>query len=351
MVVTDPPGTTRMPESAKDDNSSAVGDRRGLTNRTAFVRWIAMAGFVLFLLAVILADLFFGFDGTLERLLLMSIAHLLLAPLAFIATLRLGLLVSIALALAAVQMVLDLVQLLIRGFLAEFTFEYVALLVANIALAAVSLLYLVSLYRLRQADRELNDGIVDANTKEKRSAMIKQETNALRAIAIFDIVALVAALLALWVLVDFSAAMHAWALALLGHIVIIGLALLGVPNGDLWVLVFLLVVLIQTALDLLQFTLRLLARPDITSEVLSWDNIITVVLLVIMAAYIVIDVAYITTTFGLISALNTPIDRSEAVESQSPAGKVQSSAASGLQTLADLHGAVAPQTMRRRGQK
>lgn len=298
-------------------NTSAVGDRRGLSNRTALVRIVAVIGFVLFLLAIILANLFYGFDGTLERLLVVSIGHLLLAPLAFIASLRLGMLVTVALIVAVLVLAADTVQLVIRAFYAELSVEYIVLLAANIGLTAVSLLHIVALARLRQADRELNNGMVDADTKDKRAAMVRQESNALRVIAIFDAVALVMVLLTLAVLGDFSISAHSWTLFYLGHVVVIGLALVGAPNGGLWVIVFLFVLLLQTAFDLLQFTLRLLDRPDLTIEVLSLTNIVTTTLLIIAAAYIIIDVSYIASALGLISAFNTRVDnRAEIAESQ-----------------------------------
>lgn len=306
------------------ETDSTVGDRRGLTNRTAFVRIVAMIGFVLFLLVVIVANLFYGFTGTLERLLLLSIGHLLLAPLAFFATLRLGMLVTGALILASVQLLLDTIQLVIRAFRAELTVEFVVLLAANIALAAVSLLYILALVRLRQADYELNNGIVDGDKQEKRAAMIRQESNALRVIAIFDVFLLLAVLLFLLVLGDFSVAMHMWSLLYLGHFVVLGFALFGAPNGYTWLIIFVFFVLVQTAADLLQFTLRLLDRPDLTLEVLSFANIVTTTLLIIAAAYIVIDIAYLVSAFGLVSAIDMNIDaRLERTESQAVESKAR----------------------------
>lgn len=290
------------------ETTSAMGDRRGLSDRTSLVRIAAVFGIVLFLLAIILANLFYGFDGTLQRLLVLSIGHLLLTPLAFIASLRLGVLLTIGFGVAGLVLLLDTLQLVIRAFYATLTIEYVVLLAANMALAGVSSLQTIAIAKLRKADRELNDGVAGGgDSAGKRAAMVSQESNALRAIAVFAIVALVVVLLALAMLGDFNVSAHYWTLLLLGHVLVAGVAALGAPSGGLWVLVLLGLAALQTALDLLQFTLRLLDRPDIVLEVLSLSNIVTTTLLIISVVFIIIDVAYITSGFGLLSALNTDV--------------------------------------------
>jgi hypothetical protein len=323
--------------------TNAMGDRRGLSDRTALVRIAAVFGIVLFLLAIILANLFYGFDGTLQRLLVLSIGHLLLTPLAFIASLRLGFLLTIAAGVAALVLLLDTVQLAIRVFDADLTIEYIVLLAANIGLASISLLQVIALANLRKADRELNDGVVDGDSTEKRAAMVRQESNALRAIAVFAVTAVVIVLLTLAVLGDFTISAHGWALFYLGHVLVAGVALLGAPNGGLWVLVFLGLALLQTALDLLQFTLRLLDRPDVVIEVLSLTNIVTTTLLIITVAFIIIDVSYITSGLGLLDALNTSIVAD--IEDDKQPTKIEAKARASsptpavFQSPADLHGA------------
>jgi hypothetical protein len=319
-----------------------MGDRRGLSDRTALVRIAAVFGIALFLLAVILANLFYGFDGTLQRLLVLSIGHLLLAPLAFIASLRLGVLLTIAVGVAALVLLLDTLQLVIRAFYTSLTIEYVVLLAANVGLAAMSLVQSIALANLRKADRELNDGVVDGDSSEKRAAMVRQESNALRAIAVFAVVALVIVLLTLAVLGDFTVSAHSWTLFYLGHVLVAGVALLGAPNGGIWVLVFLGLALLQTALDLLQFTLRLLDRPDLVIEVLSLTNIVTTTLLIITVAFIIIDVSYITSGLGLLNALNTSIvadieDVKQTTKTDAKARAAPDQAV--FQSPADLHGA------------
>lgn len=293
------------------------GDRRGLSTRTAFVRIVALVGFVGYLLILVLANLFYGFTGTLERLLFMSVGHLLLAPLAFIASMRLGVLVTIALLVAALVLVLDIAQLIVRAFRAEQTLEYVVLIAANVVLAAISALYIAALGRLRQADNELNNVVTDSDPKEKRAAMIRQESNALRTIAVFDLIAVAVLTVTLLVFGSFSISPQAWTLFYLGHLVVAGLALFGAPRGGIWVPIFLFVVLVQTALDLLQLTLRLLNQPGAALDIFSLDNIISTTLLAISAIYLIVDVAYITTCFGLIAANNTSVDNTtETTESQ-----------------------------------
>lgn len=315
-------------------SNSAVGDRRGLSNRTAFVRIAALVGLVLYLLALVLANLFYGFSGTLERLLLFSIGHLLLSPLAFIASMRLGPLITIAMVVAGLVLALDIAQLVVRAFRAEQTIEYLVLLAANLVLAGVSVLYLVALARLRQWDRELNNATTDSDTKEKRAAMIRQESNALRVIAVFDLIGVVVITLTLAVFGSFSTSLQAYTLFYLGHLIVAGLALFGAPAGGFWLPVFMFAALAQTALDLVQIILRVLAQPGVALTIVSLANIISTVLLIISAVYIIIDIAYITTGFGLIAAGNMSVDQSADLgESQTvdtSQQKVTSTAAPGM---------------------
>lgn len=311
-------------------SDSAVGDRRGLSTRTALVRVAALVGFTLYVLALVLANLFYGFDGTLERLLLLSIGHLLLAPLAFIASMRLGPLIAITMVVAGLVLALDVTQLIIRAFRAESSIEYIALLAVNIVLAGVSVLYLIGLARLRQWDRELNNTVTDSDTKEKRAAMIRQESNALRAIAVFDLIAVIVVTITLAVFGSFSTTLQAYALFYLGHLLVLGLALFGAPVGGFWLPAFMLVALIQTALDLLQLVLRLLAQPGDALVVVSLENIISTVLLVISAMYIIIDIAYLTSGFGLIAAGNVSVELDTESAPLVPSKKTASAAAVGV---------------------
>lgn len=317
-------------------------DRRGLTTRTTFVRIVAGVGFGVFLLAVILANLFYGFSGTLELLLIMSIGHLLLSPLAILASLRLGYLLTWALGFAGLQLMLDVTQIIIRALRRAQTVEFFALLAVNVVLAAISLLYLVSLGRLRQADRELNNGIVDADAKAKRAAMVRQESNTLTAIPVFDLLLLFIVLIGALFMADLSLPAHRWLLFHLAHLAPIALGLLGLPGrGSGWTLVFLGVVLAVTALDLLAFTLRLLDRPDAVIEVFLLANIVTVVLLVVSAFYLFIDAIYIVVALGLYAALQMPIaTTSETIESQAHTAVSPSKAATTVQM---------PMLVRRRG--
>ena len=255
---------------------------------------------------------------TLQRLLLISIGHLLLAPLAFIASLRLGPLITFAIGLAVIVALADIVQLIWRATLATLSVEYFVLLAFNLVLLGVSVLQLIALSRLRQADAEVNNVVADSDGKEKRAAMVRQESNALRAIAVFDFIAVVVILVTIGIFGSFSTTLQLYTLFYLGHLLLVPLALFAAPAGGLWVPIFMLVALVQMALDLLALTLRLLAEPGAALLVVNLENIISTVLLAIAAFYIIIDVAYVTTGFGLSAAMAITVDRAaEQAESAS----------------------------------
>lgn len=335
--------------------TSIVGsDRRGLSTRTSQVRLTALIALSLVIIVFALVNFFIGFSSTQAKLLFISLGHLLLAPVAFIGAMRLGPLLAIAYYIAILVTLADGIELIIRSIDGELTFEFIALFAVNIVFLVLDVIYLIGLSSLRKLDDELNnESTADIDVRAKKAALISQESNALRSIAVVDIIALVLVFLTVLIFVGFSLSTEVqWTFFYLAHVVVVILALTVAPlPSDAGIIAFTAVVVIATVLDFVQLILRLLNTPSMTLMTVSVANIASTVLLFINIVYILLDVAYLVSAFSLIDAKSIVVDKQveEAIDT-SPFAKAPETttktASSVLLAMAELNRGV-----RQRGKK
>src|SRR5690606_28569344 len=129
--------------------SQIIGDRRNLEQETTGVRLIAAIAFSLIIFVLFVVAIFFGFSSTIARLFLLGLGHLVLAPVACYASLRLGFALILSLVLAVVVLILDLVQSMIRVFGLPLSFLGFIALRFVVAFVFIDIVYVAFLYRLR----------------------------------------------------------------------------------------------------------------------------------------------------------------------------------------------------------
>lgn len=283
-------------------SSLLVSDRRELEHETSAVRILALLGFSLILLTLFLVSFFFGFDELSEQLFFLSAPHILLAPLATYAALRLGIFTWLALGFAAIVLVLDIVQWFLRAFFLPFTLLEFIYIIVNTVFIALDLLYLISIWRINDTDSAQNNAIVDADETETRIAMREQEANTLRLTALFGFIAAAFMLTFVLIFLGFITPTRALALFSVGHLILAPYAAFLAVIGDIWMGVMLLASIGQLILDSIQLILRFSLLSGAAITTLSVDSVFGVALILVNIGLLFVDLMYVLSSIGFLAA-------------------------------------------------
>ena len=318
-----------------------VTSRSTFSDEMMFIRVVAFVAFSMIALLVFGFTYITGFENRITRLSALSFGHFLLAPLALYSTLRFGLVVNVTLGLAALQTVADVIQIMLRAIVVDFTALSVVLLVIAFIFLALDTLYVVYLYRLRvssnRAAEQLTTFVTDfggletidalereagvtldvaalrsllstpfSNTlNEAQLAMLlAQERNTLRVAALYSIVAalFVAIFIAIFI-GSGSASTVNLSFFQIGHLVLGAYTLFAASRSESLVYYALLVLaLIQTALDITSIVLRATTNSvenDVT--VVSLGVIINIFLFIVAVTFLLADGAYVVSALGVIT--------------------------------------------------
>lgn len=277
-----------------------VADRRRLEYECSAVRLLAIIDFSLILIVLAFVAFFFGFDAGIEQLFLLSTPHILLAPLAGYAALRLGLAVVAALGVLGVVFLLDVAQWFIRVFAFPLTLLSFVFLVVNTAFIVIDILYAFALWRLRVTDKAQNSDTMDSDRTERNRAVIRQEANTVRLTALFGLVTII--FVALVVLVFFSLVgreTFLFAFSVL-HIIVAPYGLVLATRGKVWMLILLVAAVILLVLDGAQLVLRFLDIRQGQLVTLTLGSLFAVFFILINIGLLLIDLMYIIGSAGYI---------------------------------------------------
>lgn len=295
-----PKEDTNVPTGNQDFGAT---ERSGLEREMSSLRLVALVGFSL---AVLLLLLVFIFDTSIAvpntRLLLLSSGHILLAVVAGYASLRCGPILIIALVLAVIQTILDLVHFVIRtvglsfDLVAIVTFFFVAFLLV------IDVLYLVSIWRLRtvisalqQRTEYKRDEKDDPAVQEKaiRDGLLSQESNTVRLAALFGGFTVAALLFFTLVFVGFGPR-YAWLSLFHASHILLALAAIAIFEASTIAAIFIMFFAVgQLAADGLAFVFRLSDVSLLTGTV-SLTSIATLIYFLINVCLLLVDAVYIS---------------------------------------------------------
>lgn len=279
-----------------------VADRRELEHETQAVRVLALIAFSLILLTLFLVSFFFGFDDLSEQLFFLSAPHIVLAPLAAYAALRLGIFTWLALGGAALVFLLDVIQWFLRAFLLPFTLLEFIFIVVNTVFIVIDILYLITIYRINDTDEAQNNAVVDRDEVETRMAMKEQEANTLRLTALFGFIAVVFLLSFTLIFLGFATPTRMLTLFSAGHLILAPYAAFIAVIGDIWMAVMLLAGIGQLVLDGIQLVLRFSSLTGTLITTLSVDSVFGVVFVLINVSLLLVDLMYILSSVGYLAA-------------------------------------------------
>jgi len=278
-------------------------ERSGLERPMSNLRLVALIGLSSAVLLLLFAFLLTSAVVVPQSgLLLLSASHILLAAVAGYASLRFGPLLVVAIGLAVLQTVLDLVHFALRAFALSFDFVALGAFFFVAFLLALDALYLASMLRLRSAidylqqrtKFKVNEG-ADLNELESdvRSGLLSQESNTLRVTALFGGFAVTALLFFTILFVGFSPR-YAW-LTLLhaSHIVLALFAIAFFEASTIAAVFFLFFAVGQLTADGVALALRLDGLALLTGTV-SLQSIASVIYLLVNIALLLVDAIYVS---------------------------------------------------------
>jgi len=291
---------TNVPTGSQDLGAT---ERSGLERPMSNLRLVALIGLSSAVLLLLFAFLLTSAVVVPQSgLLLLSASHILLAAVAGYASLRFGPLLVVAIGLAVLQTVLDLVHFALRAFALSFDFVALGAFFFVAFLLALDALYLASMLRLRSAidylqqrtKFKVNEG-ADLNELESdvRSGLLSQESNTLRVAALFGGFAVTALLFFTILFVGFSPR-YAW-LTLLhaSHIVLALFAIAFFEASTIAAVFFLFFAVGQLTADGVALALRLDGLALLTGTV-SLQSIASVIYLLVNIALLLVDAIYVS---------------------------------------------------------
>lgn len=279
-----------------------VADRRELEHETSAVRILALIAFSLILLTLFIVSFFFGFDDLSEQLFFLSALHIVLAPLATYAALRLGIFTWLALGGALLLFILDVAQWFLRAFFLPFTLLEFIFIIVNTVFIALDVLYLITIWRINDTDESQNNAIVDSDDFETRAAMKEQEANTLRLTALFGFIAVAFMLVFTLIFLGFGTTTRALTLFSVGHLILAPYAAFIAVIGDIWIAVMLLAGIGQLVLDSIQLVLRFSTLSGALITTLSVDSVFGVTFILINIGLLFVDLMYILASVGYLAA-------------------------------------------------
>jgi len=312
MTSRAPNEDTNVPTGNQDFGAT---ERSGLEREMSTLRLVALVGFslaILLLLVVFIFDTSFGVPGT--RLLLLSSGHILLAVVAGYASLRCNPILILALVLAVVQTILDLVHFVIRTL--GLSFELVAIVTFFFVafLLVIDVLYLVSIWRLRtviNALQERTEYKIDEKDDPKvqeeavRDGLLSQESNTVRLAALFGAITVAALLFFTLVFVGFTPRYARLTLFHASHLLLALFAIIFVEASTVAAIFVMFFAVGQLGADVLAFIFRLSDISVLTGTV-SIESIATLIYFLINVCLLLVDAVYIS------AALTYAYVRSEA---------------------------------------
>lgn len=298
------------PKSKSANELLGVGSRAELERETTGVRIIAIVGF-----SVAIVCLFFalGLLGATSRLFLLTLGHLIIAPVAAYASLRLGFAILLAIGLVVLQTLLDVGQLILRtvtfqlpDFLSLF---YIVILVVFLF---IDIAYLITLWRLRTTIKALDartakriDEKSDpvAQFEKARDQLLQQESNTIRVTALFGLVGAAFLILPMALLFAFQVPLTQLALLTLLHIPVAIYALMFSTRHTVLTLILTLLAAGLLVVDFFVVIARL-TSDEFDFSIAALGSIVNIILLMIAVLFVLVDVVYIIGTIGLVYAHN-----------------------------------------------
>jgi hypothetical protein len=275
-----------------------IGDRRELGRETGTLRLLALIDFSLILFVLLLVATFSGFSALRTKLFFLSAPHLVLAPLAGLASLRLGALVYIGIVLSAICLMLDSVQWWLRLLLLDFDFgELISIIVVTVFII-IDGLYILMQYRVRVTDEAQN---IDIAETDKREAILKQEANTLRVSGIFGFI-VSAAMLFFCAISLFRSRVALQAIFSVGHLLAAPYAVFLSSRGIVWMWVMLAISILLAGLDVTEIVLRIIDIRSGVLTTLTLTSLFTITLLLINFSLFVIDLMYFLSSSGWLYA-------------------------------------------------
>lgn len=292
-----------------------IGDRRNLERQTSLVRIVAFVDFSYTLLVLFIISFFFGFTSMDTTLFLLDISHFLVAGAAGYGGIRLGYILYVAGALAALALILDFVQLLMRVFGMPLTLQEFIFIVAVALFIVLDVLELFGLVRLLTADRQQNQLLQE---HDRRSAILNQEANTVRLTGVFDIVASLFLFLFILVFVGFNSTPTALTLWGIGHIPVALYAIFVAAHGGYWMIAMLLLGFLLLILDIIEIVERFTSLPTNLLGTFSLSSLFSLLLIFINICFILISLMYIIASFGWLYASQWEAESGE-MDSEIPA--------------------------------
>jgi hypothetical protein len=299
------------PDEPKSSNELiGLGSRGELERETTGVRIVAIVAFSVAIVTLFFA---FGFLGVTSRLFLLTIGHLIIAPVAGYASVRFGLAILVALGLVVIQTLLDVGQLLIRVFTFSL-FDFFALfyIVVMLVFVALDIVYLITLWRLyttirainRRAAKNIDETADPAEALERaREHLLQQESNTIRVAALFGLVGAAFLLLPMALLFVFSATVTRLALLTFLHVPVAIYALMFSTRHTILALILLGLAALLLVADVFVILARL-SSPEFGFAVFAIGTIVNLVLLMIGVLFVLVDVVYMIASVGLVYARN-----------------------------------------------
>lgn len=324
-----------------------VVSRETFADEMMFIRIIAVIAFSIIALLAFAFVFIIGFNSLVTQLFALSFGHFILTPIALYATLRFGIAVNVALGLAALQLIADFIQFILRVILVNFTALSLVLLLLNIVFLVLDVLYVAYLYRLRVASNRLAASVtvfaadvgalnvadalekstnVTLNLSVLRSllstpvaaefsdaqlaALLAQENNTLRVAALFSIVAGLLLVAFVLIFLSFTNRTTLYGLFQVGHILLGAYTLLAAGRrASAWYVFIVLLALLQTALDVTSLVLRAVddsVDNDVTTVALG--PIVNLFFFIITFAFLLADGVYIVSAIGVLSLPRRALD-------------------------------------------
>lgn len=280
-----------------------VADRRKLEHETSGVRILVLVTFSVSILLLGLTAILFGFDDLNTQLILFAILHIVMAPLAAYAALRMGIITQAALSLSIVVTLADIVQLIVRIVVVDLTpLSFIAFLF-TIGYVLADFILVAFLYRLWVTDSAQNNTQVDSDLALLREAILRQESNTLRLAALFGGVTASITLVFALLFSGIGNENVVLFISSITHIILAPLAAFIAPISFATAAFFVILTILQTGLDILQIILRLVELSNDPLTSITLDNIFAITFILLAVALLLIDTIYFTAGLGYMYAL------------------------------------------------
>lgn len=321
-----PPPSLAEAEMTPTSLLLGLRSRMGYEQETFVLRVLSMIELAIIVALLLSLFIFFGFTDMTERLFVLSMPHVLLSMVVFAASIRFGVVAMLALMLAALQVMLDGVELALRIVLLSLTIKGLVFILINLALLVLSIILTSTLWRIRTVVQEQNarakraiEGMDSRQVGDLRrhaqERLLQQESNTIRTAAITSVVAVFILLVFIAVTAPLNSTAEILSLFSGVHLLLAIYSVVAGLRGGFSSVVLIAFALAVLAVDCVELVLRLFDNGNgLVFGQVNFDAIVAILLLFINIGFLYLDVAWTLTSIGYYYAYSGVVENSIVLE-------------------------------------